>query len=154
MARTAQRDFDVRIEAQREMWRLAEAALRGLGGHRPAPARYWQPAIDLYETDDALMAKVEVAGAREGQVRVSLSPDGGMLTIFGERHEPVEEHNERTRCYQLEVFYGPFEREVPLPSHIRIDRDQASARYSDGMLVVTLPKRQATDEAPRTVVIQ
>lgn len=153
MAETARRDFDIHIEAQREMWRLAEAALRGARG-RQTPARYWQPAIDLYETDAAIMAKVEIAGAREGQVRVSLSPNGDALTVYGERHEPSEEHNERTRCYQLEVFYGPFEREIALPPDTKIDRDLATARYSDGMLVVTMPKRRATDEAPKTVVVQ
>jgi len=42
----------------------------------------------------------------------------------------------------LEVYYGPFERIVPLPADVSVDRDQLSATYKDGFLKVVLPKRK------------
>jgi HSP20 family protein len=49
------------------------------------------------------------------------------------------------RYYQLEVYYGPFERTIPIPPEIKIDREMLQAKYRDGFLIITLPKRIETE---------
>jgi HSP20 family protein len=120
--------------------------LRGFFRDVSAPGRFWQPRADVHETPTGLVVKVEVAGVRSDRLNVSLSSDDRVLTISGERLEDDEERLDRIRCYQLEVSFGPFERQVTLPAGARIDREAISATYRDGILVVLLPKR--SDQAP------
>lgn len=115
-------------------------------------SNFWQPRADVCESADCITVKVEVAGVRPDQIRVSLSPDQRVLTIAGVRDEDPSEMTERVRCYQLEVLYGPFERAVHIPSNVPIDRDGLSASYKDGFLVVIIPKRKP--EGPHIIPIE
>jgi HSP20 family protein len=107
----------------------------------------------VYETADSLVVKVELGGVRPDNLQVSLSPDARVLTISGAREEEDAERADRIRCYQFEIYFGPFERHFVLPSEVRIDREGITASYRDGFLVVRLSKRTDADSEVRTVTI-
>ncbi len=143
---------DIIRQMEREMQQLSDEAFRGfydvpLGG----AGRFWQPAVDIHETDTHLVVKMELAGGRSEDLQVSLSPDDRVLTITGARTEAHADREGRLRCHQLETYFGPFERAVGLPN-IPVNRDQITATYRDGFLQILLPKRKVA-EKPRTRVI-
>jgi HSP20 family protein len=133
----ADRDFNlwdvlhVLNQEQRRNMKVAMQALR------------FQPNVDVYETAAALVVKVELAGVAPEGLSLTLSADNRALVIAGERKERREEPGDYLRGCQLEIYFGPFEREVPLPADIPIDREQISASYREGFLIIVLPKRAA-----------
>jgi len=140
---------DILRQMELEMQRLSDDALLSVFGPLGATERFWQPPVDLCETEDALVVKAELAGVHPDRINVSLSADDRMLVISGIRAEDEEERRARVRCYQLEIYYGPFERHVALPPDIPVDRDNISATYRNGVLTVRLPKR-VREEIPTT----
>lgn len=139
------RDIDLLRELQGEMGRLADEALRAFLSDVPSPNRFWQPRVDVHETPESVLVKAELPGVKSENLNVSLSSDDRVLTIAGERIEDDRERVDRIRCYQLEIYFGTFERRIVLPGDVRLDRDGIKASYRDGFLIVTLPKR--TDQA-------
>jgi len=116
--------------------------------------RFWVPSVDIHETGENILVKCEIAGVKAEDLQVSLSGDDKVLTIAGIRKELQEERSGRLRCHQLEVYFGPFERSIPLPQQLPIDRERLSAVYKDGFLIVTLPKLPVIENAaPRQIPI-
>jgi HSP20 family protein len=103
----------------------------------------WTPALDLYQSNDNIVAVVELPGMRKDDIEISLQD--GTLTISGERNdETVQDGTARTeRCS------GKFSRSVTLPT--RVDASKVSAAYKDGILTVTLPK--ADEAKPKQIQI-
>jgi HSP20 family molecular chaperone IbpA len=97
--------------------------------------KIWRPPTDVYETDDSVIVKVEIAGMSESDFSISLSNRN--LSVSGTRSDPVCK-----RAYQqLEIPCGHFRTEVFLP--YAIDYDDISATYENGFLTVVLPKVKA-----------
>lgn len=106
-----------------------------VGGQRWVSARQhkiWHPPTDVYETDDCVVVKVEIAGMVEEDFTISL--DGKRLTISGVRRDPAA----KLGYQQMEILYGHFEAEVHVA--LAIDEDQIEATYQSGFLNVRLPK--------------
>ena len=95
----------------------------------------WQPDVDVFETEKAVVVRVELAGVRGDDLRVSV--DGEALRISGVRMAP--EPVEVQRLHQMEIATGPFERRLNVP--ISFQREAVTAQLADGFLTVTLPKR-------------
>jgi HSP20 family protein len=100
----------------------------------------WRPPTDVYETDDCVVVKVEIAGMEDEDLRISL--DGKQLTISGMRRDPAS----KLGYQQMEILYGHFETDVHLAR--AIEEDKIEATYQNGFLVVRLPKVK-----PRTVPV-
>ena len=100
----------------------------------------WRPPTDVYETDDCVVVKVEIAGMEDEDLRISL--DGKLLIISGMRHDPAS----KLGYQQMEILYGHFETDVHLAR--AIEEDKIEATYQNGFLVVRLPKVK-----PRTVPV-
>ncbi|MEN8182544.1 MAG: Hsp20/alpha crystallin family protein [Myxococcota bacterium] len=98
----------------------------------------WQPLLDVFETEKAVVVRVELAGVRREDLRLSVEAE--TLRIRGVRRPP-EHSEELERLHQMEIAFGPFERSVRIA--IPFDRDQVSANLEDGYLSVILPKRTA-----------
>lgn len=95
----------------------------------------WQPDADVFETEDEVVVRVELAGVASGDLRVSVH--GSEVRVSGVRapHDvaPVK------RLHQMEIASGPFERRVQIP--VAFDRDRVTAHLANGFLTVTLAKR-------------
>jgi HSP20 family protein len=147
---------DIIRQMEREMQQISDEAFRGffaipVGG----AGRFWQPAIDIHETERALVVKVELAGAKVDDLTVTLSPDDRVLVIGGSRSESHDDRSGRSRCHQLEIYFGPFERAVALPSAVPIERDRITATYREGFLLIALPKKTTVArQQKRTIKIE
>ena len=104
----------------------------------------WTPAMDLYQTNDDIVAMVELPGMRKEDIEISLHD--GMLTISGERKE---EKAEGEKAARTERFVGKFRRSISLPT--RVDSNKVNATYRDGILTVTLPK--AEEAKPKQIQV-
>lgn len=134
---------DIIRQMERDMAHLSDDMFRGFFNTPVGSGRFWYPPVDIHETAEALQVKVELAGVKPEELNVSLAPDDRILTISGMRKEPPGEHRDRLRCHQLEIYFGPFERAIALPPSIQVRRDDITANYRDGFLLVTLPKKPA-----------
>jgi HSP20 family protein len=94
----------------------------------------WRPPTDVFETNDALIIRVEVAGMRESDFTISLVERN--LTIRGVRQDA----SERRSYHQMEIAFGEFTSEVELPFVVLADRVEAT--YRDGFLHIRLPIAQ------------
>jgi HSP20 family molecular chaperone IbpA len=94
----------------------------------------WRPPTDVYETEDDITIRVEVAGMRESDFTISLVER--ILTIRGIRQDT----SERRAYHQMEIAFGEFTTEVELP--YTIIPDKVEAVYRDGFLRITLPIAQ------------
>lgn len=93
----------------------------------------WQPNIDVYETRNALVILVELAGVRSETVRVDIQ--GDRLRISGTRRVPFRP--DYLQFHRLEIAQGAFERVLSLPRPV--DEDQTEANYTAGFLEIVLP---------------
>ncbi|MFN8382554.1 MAG: Hsp20/alpha crystallin family protein [Anaerolineales bacterium] len=92
----------------------------------------WSPPTDAYETEEAYIVRMEIAGMREEDFEVTLEND--TLLIMGSRSEQPE----RRAYHQMEIRFGKFATAVSVPGPISID--EAQAEYKDGFLTINLPK--------------
>ena len=92
----------------------------------------WRPPTDVYETDDAVVVRVEVAGMREEDIAIELV--GRSLSIRGSRPDT----STRRAYHQMEIRFGEFSIEMELP--VPVASEQVAAAYNNGFLIVTLPK--------------
>jgi HSP20 family protein len=97
----------------------------------------WRPPADLYECAGEYVVKVEIPGLSEDEFDLSLYDD--VLVVSGNRLCAMP--SDEARVYSMEIRYGPFRLEVPVPP--AIDPDRVSARYEAGFLLVKLPKSEA-----------
>jgi HSP20 family protein len=106
----------------------------------------WVPAINILERQDAMVITADLPGLKAEDVEVTV--EEGTLSIRGERK--LEEASEGETYHRVERLYGMFERTFTLPNSI--DVDKIEARFSDGEMVLTLPKRE--ESKPRSVKIK
>lgn len=92
----------------------------------------WSPPTDLFESEEALVVRVEIAGMKEEDFEVAL--ENNVLLIAGTRSDSPE----RRAYHQMEIRFGKFATSVALPAPV--DAEAARAEYKDGFLTVTLPK--------------
>jgi HSP20 family protein len=106
------------------------------GDPLPSPA---QIKLDVHETDGAYTVNAEVPGVRKEDIQVSL--EGSTVTLRAEvKQEDREAHGEK--LLRSERYYGAVARSFQLPQEV--DPGQAKAKYDNGMLTLTLPKKAAT----------
>ncbi|MEX1158773.1 MAG: Hsp20/alpha crystallin family protein [Thermomicrobiales bacterium] len=98
----------------------------------------WRPPVEVYETDDALVVLVELAGLSEEEIEVVL--DDSVMTVRGDRRPAACE--DRRTVHAMGILYGPFAADVYLP--FSVDHDRVEADYEAGMLRVRLPRASAT----------
>lgn len=96
----------------------------------------WDLAVDVYEEGGNMIAEMQLPGIDPD--RVDISVDRDVLTISGAREEQKE--TKEKQYYAKEIRRGSFQRTVRLPHEGAAD--SASASYQDGVLKVTIPKRE------------
>ncbi len=95
----------------------------------------WRPPTDMYETEESIVVRIEIAGMREQDISIAL--EDRILTIRGIRPDT----SERRAFHQMEIPYGEFSTEVELPAPVVSEGVEAT--YRDGFLHITLPKAHA-----------
>lgn len=105
----------------------------------------WSPAIDIYDSKDHLMVKADIPGLSKDEIEVSVH--GDTLTLKGEKKK--EEEVKEKDFVRSERFYGAFHRAIKLP--VAVDSDRVKASYKNGVLELTLPKKE--DAKPKQIQI-
>jgi HSP20 family molecular chaperone IbpA len=95
--------------------------------------RDWQPALNMYETDDSIVVIVEAAGISAENLTIEV--ESSMVRIQGVRETVAPEH--ARRLHRMEIAAGPFQLEVPLST--AVDPQQAHSRYRSGLIEIVLP---------------
>ncbi|MBK9291469.1 MAG: Hsp20/alpha crystallin family protein [Bacteroidetes bacterium] len=95
-----------------------------------------RPAVNVIEKEDGFVLEVAAPGLKKEDFRVKL--DNQLLTIAAEVNQNNEEKNERYT--RREFWFGSFERSFQLPKTINLD--QIRADYTDGILRISLPKKE------------
>jgi HSP20 family protein len=100
------------------------------------PLTNWVPACDIYETDKDIVVKAELPGLKKEDVFVSI--ENNVLMLRGERK--FSDEVKRENFHRVERTYGEFLRSFTLPTFV--DMTKILAEFKDGILIVTLPKRE------------
>jgi HSP20 family protein len=106
----------------------------------------WTPSCDVYETDNEIVVKAEIPGVKKDDVKVGI--EDGVLSISGERK--FEEETKKENYLRVERRYGSFTRSFTLPTIV--DSSKVMAEFKDGLLKVTLPKRE--ESKPKGVEVE
>jgi HSP20 family protein len=122
-----------------ELWRVPRfAGLR----------RGFRPNVDSYSTDDPpeLTVVVEVPGIDPNSLTIAVSER--TLVVSGER---ARERSDGRIYQQMEIEYGPFQRQVRLSEDV--DPSNARARYAHGIVTITLPIAAKPLLGPRITIV-
>jgi HSP20 family protein len=109
-------------------------------------SRPWSPAVDIFETENDLVLKADLPDVDAKNVGIQL--ENNTLTLKGERK--FESENGQKGFHRIERSYGKFVRAFSLPDTVQ--GDQVKADYKNGVLTVTLPKKEVAK--PRTINIE
>jgi len=96
----------------------------------------WSPALDVSETDDAVLVHAEIPGIDPKELDIAVV--GDTLTLRGEKKSETEQ--EGTNYHRVERRYGAFTRSLRLPA--AVDAEHVTAKAAAGVLEIRLPKRE------------
>jgi HSP20 family protein len=135
------------LSLQERMNRLFDESYRARGGEADewALGGSWAPAVDIYEQDGNIVMKAELPGVDPKAVDIRL--ENNTLTLRGERK--LDKEIKQDNYHRVERSYGSFSRSFTLPTVV--DQGQIKAEYKDGVLKLTLPKRE--EAKPRQIQI-
>ncbi|NLI99156.1 Hsp20/alpha crystallin family protein [bacterium] len=119
---------------RRDMERLFDSFF-GRWGAEDFPAT-WAPLVDIEETKESLIVRVEVPGMNKEDIKIQAVGDN--LVISGERRSQAEDKDRH--FHRIERSYGMFQRVLTLPTEV--EHDKAKASYENGVLEITFPKSE------------
>ncbi len=140
--------FSLRWDIDRafdDFWRNLDLPLRQL---MPAPlADVSIPRVNMRDTDKEVEITAEIPGADQEDIEVSI--EDGQLTI---RVEAEEERDTSDKSYSMrEIGLASVERTIPIPDGL--DTNKASASLKNGMLTITIPKREGAEGSPKRISV-
>jgi HSP20 family protein len=112
----------------------------------PQGSRPWSPAVDIYETENELVVKADLPDVDQKDIDVRV--ENQTLTIAGERK--FEKQDNAKGYHRIERSYGNFLRSFALPD--TFDTEHITAQFKNGVLSVTLPKKETAK--PRQVKVE
>ncbi len=112
----------------------------------PQTNRPWAPAVDVYETENELVLKADLPDVDLKDIDVRV--ENQTLTIAGQRK--FEKQDSGNGYHRIERNYGNFTRSFAVPN--TFDTENVGAAYKNGVLTVTLPKKEAAK--PRQIKIE
>lgn len=109
-------------------------------------SRPWSPAVDIYENENELVFKADIPDIDPKEVGIQL--ENGTLTLKGERK--FEQNATNKGFHRIERGYGVFTRAFSLPD--TVDPEKVKADYKNGVLTVTVPKKEVAK--PKTINVE
>lgn len=107
----------------------------------------YMPRLDVYEKDNELIVKADLPGMKKEDVHVAL--EDGALIVKGERKE--EKEVKEDNYYRAECLYGSFYRALPLGFDVAPDK--VTAKFTDGVLEIRMPKPEQEKPEPAEIAI-
>jgi HSP20 family protein len=112
----------------------------------PRTSRPWSPAVDIVETEDALTLKADLPDVKIEDIDIRV--ENGALILRGSRK--FEKDASVKGYHRIERSYGDFVRSFALPP--TVETDKVGAEYRNGVLAITLPKKETSK--PRQVKVE
>ncbi len=134
------------IALQERMNRLLEESFGRLRREEGLVSGAWSPAVDIYETENSLVVTAEIPGVSEKDIDVRI--ENNQLVIKGERK--FEKETKEENYHRIERVYGNFYRSFSLPN--TVDPDKVKAEYKNGVLKITLGKKE--EVKPKQIKIE
>ncbi|MGH7884797.1 MAG: Hsp20/alpha crystallin family protein [Thermodesulfobacteriota bacterium] len=106
----------------------------------------WSPKVDIVEKDNSYIVRAEVPGVSREDIDIDLKDNN--LVIKGEKK--FEKKDEKDNYVRVESSYGSFQRSFYIDE--KVDKNNISAKYKDGILEVTLPKKE--EAAPKKIEVK
>jgi HSP20 family protein len=131
--------------------RAFEQTMNRLFSEPNGTGRPWMPAVDIWENEGELVVKADIPDVKFEDIHVDL--ENGTLTLRGERKfEKAAETGEQAKggYHRVERAYGAFERSFTVPE--TVDSEHVKADYKNGVLTVTLPKKESAK--PRKINVE
>jgi HSP20 family protein len=123
---------------QEEVNRLFSTNLTRGFGEEGIGRGAWNPSVDIYENKEHIVLEAELPGMNRDDFELTV--ENNVITLRGERQ--FEKKDDTDNYHRVERSYGSFTRSFTLPQ--TVSADGASAEYRNGVLRVTLPKREET----------
>jgi len=123
---------------QEEVNRLFSTNLSRGFGEEGIGRGAWNPSVDIYENKDQIVLEAELPGMRREDFELTV--ENSVITLRGERQ--FEKRDDSDNYHRVERSYGSFTRSFTLPQ--TVSAEGATAEYHNGVLRVTLPKREET----------
>jgi len=121
---------------QDEVNRLFSTNLSRAFGDEGIARGAWMPNVDIYENKDQIVLEAELPGMNREDFDLSI--ENNIITLRGERR--FEKKDDGDNYHRVERAYGTFTRSFTLPQ--TVSAETAAAEYKNGVLRVTLPKRE------------
>ena len=121
---------------QEEVNRLFSSNLTPSFGEEGIGRGAWNPNVDIYENKDQIVLEAELPGMNREDFELTV--ENNVITLRGERR--FEKKDDADNYHRVERAYGSFSRSFTLPQVV--SGDGATAEYRNGVLRVTLPKRE------------
>lgn len=140
-----------------EIDRLFDQAFRGFGFDSPLSrpsaltrlaGTAFKPSIDVAGSEKEYTITAELPGMDEKDISIELKGDS--LIIKGEKRQ--EESSEDKGFYRVERSYGAFQRILHVPTDA--DTDNITARSDNGVITITLPRKDAPDTETKQITIE
>ena len=130
----------------REMENLERAFFgeNSWGGHALAEFK-----TDIQDKGDSFLLEADLPGFKKEDIHIDL--DGDTMTISAERHSEHEEKDKEGNYLRCERSYGSYQRSFDISG---IEESGLKAEYTDGVLRLTMPKKQQTVSSARRIEIQ
>ena len=129
-------EYELKYDPLRPVWYTAEDfQSRYAGGNRGRNglrSHLWRPPTDVFETEETIVVRVEIAGMEEADISIELHER--LLVIRG----VLQDVSERRAYHQMEISFGEFQTEIELPNPIVAE--EVTAEYKGGFLKVILPQ--------------
>lgn len=114
----------------------------------PRSARPWSPAVDILETEDVLTLKADLPDVNIDDIDIRV--ENNTLTLRG--HRKFEKDEKVKGFHRIERSYGEFIRSFAIPN--TVDAEKVAAEYRNGVLNISLPKKEAAKPRQVKVAVQ
>nr|CRH04569.1 class I heat shock protein [Candidatus Magnetococcus massalia] len=114
--------------------------------HEPAATADCSLRVDIFEDESYVILRADLPGLKREEVQIQV--ESGRLTLAGERR--FTDLEKRDNYHRVERSYGSFSRTFQLPRST--DVEGIAAKLEEGVLEVTLPKKEAA--RPRTIEVK
>ena len=106
----------------------------------------WAPAVDIYETNDSFVVSADLPGLNKDEIQIDLKDN--TLTLKGEKK--FEEKVSKDNYIRIERAYGSFVRSFTLTQNV--DPEKIKAKYKEGVLEITIPKKE--EAKPKQIKVE
>ena len=108
----------------------------------------FSPRVNVTEREKEFELTAELPGLSENDIDITLNRDA--ITLKGEKKQETEDKGDN--FYRMERSYGKFSRTIPLPTGV-IDNEKVDAEFKNGILTITLPKREDAQPVSRRIAV-